>query len=974
MTPKEQFLSNRQRYKPISLPQNFSDEEMARDWTLLEGDRQEIERYRKSSRLYTAIQICAVRLYGRFLNHVHDLSPRIVNYLGQQLDLPPSLTVEVPEREATCLEHRQNVLKHLGFQRFDQAAQEQFEIWIERQAQLGALPDALFQQAENHLLDKRVLLPGPSVLERLIIHVCSDVHLQLFETVFQRLSPELRQAIDRLLMVPDGEQRSSFFRLKEYPPAPSISSIQSYLQRFQTATETGIDDFEIQVLTPAFLDYLFKQAKRYSATDLKRFADHKRYAMMICFLLETRKALLDHLVTMHDQYVMDMCRQTRNAYEKKHRDLRKRQKRAIDVVLDATHLILDWPDEQPLSKQDIWRQVDEIKLRSSLKDLHEFKRLEEQGYGNLLLARYPSLRKYFADFIHLPFAAKQGNDHLIQAIEIVRKLDAGDLKRLPPTAPTDFVPKELRRALKDQAGNLNRNAWEMGLALAIKDALRSGDLYLPLSKQHVSFWDLTLSETRWQEVRTSSFTELQQPPKHEAKAVLTQQFHEASDLAKKRFECDNFAEIQDGKLKLKHYDKVALPPSVTTLQKVIDSRLPSIRVEQLLMEVDQLTGFSRHFTPVQGHQSRPPHFYKTLMAALISQATNLGVVSMSASVKDTTVDMLRRVLNDFVREETLTAASAEVVNRHHELPLSAVHGTGTLSSSDAQRFGIRASSLLASYYPRYYGYYEKAISIYTHISDQYSVFSTKVISCSPREALYVLDGLLENNTILKIREHTTDTHGYTEIIFSLCHLLGFYFMPRIRDLKDQQLYRVDRNVDSGVFTPLLTKTADLNIVEEQWEEMIRVALSLKQRTAPAHVVVQRLTNSFPSDRLSKAFTNLGRIIKTQYILRYLTDPELRQTVQLQLNKGEYRHKLPRRIFFADQGEFTTGDYEEIMNKASCLSLVSNAILYWNTIKINDIVENLRSQGEDIDKETLSHISLLPFKHIMPNGMYFIEDV
>jgi TnpA family transposase len=76
--------------------------------------------------------------------------------------------------------------------------------------------------------------------------------------------------------------------------------------------------------------------------------------------------------------------------------------------------------------------------------------------------------------------------------------------------------------------------------------------------------------------------------------------------------------------------------------------------------------------------------------------------------------------------------------------------------------------------------------------------------------------------------------------------------------------------------------------------------SLKQRTAPAHVIVQRLTNSFPSDRLSKAFTNLGRIIKTQYILRYLTDRDLRQTVQLQLNKGEYRHKLPRRIFVIAQ--------------------------------------------------------------------------
>lgn len=106
-------------------------------------------------------------------------------------------------------------------------------------------------------------------------------------------------------------------------------------------------------------------------------------------------------------------------------------------------------------------------------------------------------------------------------------------------------------------------------------------------------------------------------------------------------------------------------------------------------------------------------------------------------------------------------------------------------------------------------------------------------------------------------------------------------------------YKVDRNVHHGIFNPLLNKTADIDIVEEQWEAMIHVAQSLKERTTPEHVIVQRLTNSFPADRLSRAFTNLGRIIKTEYILRYITDKPLRRTVQLQLNKGEYRHKLPR---------------------------------------------------------------------------------
>ena len=135
---------------------------------------------------------------------------------------------------------------------------------------------------------------------------------------------------------------------------------------------------------------------------------------------------------------------------------------------------------------------------------------------------------------------------------------------------------------------------------------------------------------------------------------------------------------------------------------------------------------------------------------------------------------------------------------------------------------------------------------------------------------------------------------------------------------------------------------------------------------------QRLTTGSLHDRLSKAVRQLGRLVKTNYILRYCTDLELHRAVQRQLNKGEHRQGLSRWIHFADQGDFKTGDYIEIMNKARCLSLVSNAILYWNTVKIGETVDRLRARGDAIDDEKLSHISLLPFKHVMANGTYFIE--
>lgn len=110
MSIDDGFLNSKQRYQPISVPQEFSDEEMIRDWTLSKDDKQELNNYRKSYRTFVALQVCAIRLYGCFINNVSVISIKIINYLNQQLGLPPMLSVAPPEREATCSEQRRNIL------------------------------------------------------------------------------------------------------------------------------------------------------------------------------------------------------------------------------------------------------------------------------------------------------------------------------------------------------------------------------------------------------------------------------------------------------------------------------------------------------------------------------------------------------------------------------------------------------------------------------------------------------------------------------------------------------------------------------------------------------------------------------------------------------------------------------------------------------------------------------------------------
>jgi Domain of unknown function (DUF4158) len=202
------------------------------------------------------------------------------------------------------------------------------QTWLEKQAQQGGLPDELFLRAERYLLTERVVLPGASVLERLITQVCAETHEHLYDALFNQLPTEVKHAIDKLLLPQAGGQRSLFYLLKEYPPSATISSIQTYLERYRLFDETGIDAIQVS-LAPAFIDYLNRLTRRYNAKEIKRFNEQKRYALMVCFLLETRKVLLDQLVRMHDQFIMDMLRKAKQRHEKKHREFRKRQKKRL---------------------------------------------------------------------------------------------------------------------------------------------------------------------------------------------------------------------------------------------------------------------------------------------------------------------------------------------------------------------------------------------------------------------------------------------------------------------------------------------------------------------------------------------------------------------------------------------------------------------------------------------------------------------
>ena len=439
-----------------------------------------------------------------------------------------------------------------------------------------------------------------------------------------------------------------------------------------------------------------------------------------------------------------------------------------------------------------------------------------------------TLRQYLPAFMALPFQAAVGSESLLAAIGALRELDAGT-RELEPDDPHGFVPAAWRPYLALN-GKVDRRIWEISLALAIRDALRAGNLFLAESREHVSFWNLVYDERRWQETRHEAYGRLDLPSEPQAFiGKLATALDRAARAAARGLPSNPFAAVQDGKLKLRQPDALPIPRAVRRLRETIKANMPRVRIEDLLQDVDAWCGFTRAFQPLSGYEPRAGDTYRPLLATLIAHGTNLGLAAMSQSVDSVTAEQLQDINRWFLREATLKAANTILVDHHHRLAVEP--GLGRWHPILVRRAALRrrarrpAQHLLS---PLLRLLRPGPIALHAHRRPKQRL-------CHASDLLRPTRGKLRPRRHPRerhhpeIREHTTDTGGFTEPLWGLCVLLGIDFMPRLKDLSDQVLYRVDRRADYGPLNPLLRTAIDIAIIAEQWDQLVRIAASLKDR-------------------------------------------------------------------------------------------------------------------------------------------------
>jgi TnpA family transposase len=426
---------------------------------------------------------------------------------------------------------------------------------------------------------------------------------------------------------------------------------------------------------------------------------------------------------------------------------------------------------------------------------------------------------------------------------------------------------------------------------------------------------------------------------------------------------------EQGNLTVKRLRAQAREPDVDELATQIANQLPVIDLPDLLIEVDRWTGFTRQLTHAGGATPRKADHARHLLAALIAQACNLGTGRM-ARASDLSLAQVGWTSEWYLRHDTLEAATGRIVDHQSTIALAQQMGGGERSSSDGKRRRVSPDSQQARALPRYFGR-ERGLTHYAFVSDQHTHFATRVIRTTVRDATYALDGILDNRSQLPIRIHSTDTAGYSDIIFALFDLLGLQFAPRLAGLPDTRLWGPGPAHDSPAGR-LLKHRVKVDLIRRQWDDLLRLAASLDQGTVTASLLVARLHAQQRRSTLAAALQDYGRLVKTEFVLRYLTRPVERRGIHRQLNKGESIFALEDAVFYGNEGRIRLQTLDRQSTQAAALALVSAAIVTWNTHHMNEIVQRERAAGRPLDDVDLARLSPAIHAHINLNGRYHIH--
>ena len=538
-----------------------------------------------------------------------------------------------------------------------------------------------------------------------------------------------------------------------------------------------------------------------------------------------------------------------------------------------------------------------------------------------------------------------------------------------------IIPRKLRSfVLKDD--KIHKPAWECALLTVLRDQVKSGNLYVPQSKRFATLETFFTPEAEWSAKRDAFFARAGLPANpDEVPAYLTDRLNRAYDRFLELLPDNHYAKLNEEGWQISSDPTEKLDngtdKSLNPLKEWLGAHIRTVKLPDLLIEVDNDLRFSRYFMPAADRDGLQPQHVCEVLATVMAHASETGPYTMSRITEGISYHRMKHITDWHMHEETQRGALAQVVNAISFLDITKYWGDGTTSSSDGQRFSLPRKVLYKSYS---HAFNDFALEFYNFVADNFAPYFSLPHECSDRDAPFVLDGLLYNESDLDIQEHYTDTHGFTDTNFAAFGMYGKRFSPRIKGLHKQAIFCIDTEKDYGPVAVLLKKkdrALNTGWIADQWDRMGHFYASLESGHATASTALRRLNGFTGKNHFYRANRELGRVFRTEHTLGFMSNPDIRRRTRRGLLKGEQVHSLARDIRYGHRGKLSNRDWLSQKHACSCLTLVIACIIYWQAKEIHRVIQTHVAPGH-INLDLLSNISPVSWGNIILYGDYILN--
>jgi TnpA family transposase len=589
-------------------------------------------------------------------------------------------------------------------------------------------------------------------------------------------------------------------------------------------------------------------------------------------------------------------------------------------------------------------------------------------------ARYSYVRRFLPSLLRtITFHGTPAGRPVLDALTFLRGIEGQSAPDLA-AAPRAIARGSWRRAVLDSQGQVDRHLYTFCALEVLQVQLRRRDVYVTPSDRWGDPRAHLLADQAWERARSQVCRSLGWSlDPHAEFARLAADLDAAYRRTAAHLPTNAALRIEhiakQDRPVLTPLDRLEEPASLLALRAAVAARLPRGELPEVLLEIAALTGFASAFTHISERTARVEDLTTSICAVLLAEACNIGIEAVArADVPALRRGRLAWVQQNYIREETLTRANACLVDYQATLPLAQRWGGGEVASADGLRFVVPVRTINAGPNPKYFGV-GRGVTYYNYTSDQFTGFHGIVIPGTIRDSLYILDGLLEQQTSLRPREVISDSAGYSDIVFGLFLLLGYQFSPRLADLAEKRFWRLDPTADYGPLDKVARHRLSTDLVVQHWDDVLRVAGSLSMGTVSASALLPTLQRDGRPTTLGRAIGDLGRIAKTRYLLAYMDDETYRRRVLHQLTRTEARHRLARTVFHGQRGELRQHYREGQEDQLSALGLVLNVMVLWSTRYIATVLDALAREGISVRDEDMARLSPLGFDHINVRGRY-----